>query len=127
MGNDPLTTKLRKPYQDKKNQENQQKSEHENLLGVIACGGRTSLGREGPGEVRGCAGGYGGYNRGWGGYNRGWGGGLWGGNRANYYGGGAGWGGTASRGWGGGGGGTASASASSGTRTASGFGGTRRR
>ena len=74
------------------------------------------------------AGGYGGYNRGWGGYNRGWGGGLWGGNRANYYGGGAGWGGTASRGWGGGGGGgTASATASSGTRTASGFGGTRRR
>merc|ERR1712107_344411 len=61
-----------------------------------------------------------------GGYNRGWGGGLWGGNRANYYGGGAGWGGTASRGWGGGGG-TASATASSGTRTASGFGGTRRR
>merc|ERR1712107_949563 len=33
------------------------------------------------------AGGYGGYNQGWGGYNRGWGGGLWGGNRANYYGG----------------------------------------
>ena len=72
-------------------------------------------------------GGYGGYNRGYGGYNRGWGGGLWGGNRANYNGGGAGWGGTASRGWGGGGSSTASATASSGTRTASGFGGTRRR
>jgi len=59
MGNDPLTTKLRKPYQDKnkpENQENHQKSEHENLVGVIACGGRTSLGREGPGEVGGCAG-----------------------------------------------------------------------
>merc|ERR1712107_343395 len=59
MGNDPLTTKLRKPYQDKKkpeNRENHQKSEHESLVGVIACGGRTSLGREGPGEVGGCAG-----------------------------------------------------------------------
>merc|ERR1712004_746666 len=54
MGNDPLTTKLKKPYQDKKkpeNQENHQKSEHENLLGVISGGGCTSLGREGPGEV----------------------------------------------------------------------------
>merc|ERR1712107_357834 len=59
MGNDPLTTKLRKPYQDKKkpkNQANHQKSEHESLVGVIACGGCTSLGREGPGEVGGCAG-----------------------------------------------------------------------
>ena len=63
--------------------------------------------------------GYGGYNRGWGGwgggYNRGWGG----------------WGGGYNRGWGGGGGASTGFSggstASSGARTASGFGGTRRR
>ena len=59
--------------------------------------------------------GYGGYNRGWGGgYNRGWGG----------------WGGGYNRGWGGGGattGFSGGSTASSGARTASGFGGTRRR
>ena len=62
-------------------------------------------------------GGYGGYNRGYGGYNRGYNTGGWGG-----WGGGGG-----ARSGGGGTAGGAAAASSSGTRTASGFGGTRRR
>jgi hypothetical protein len=67
-------------------------------------------------------GGYGGYNRG---YNQGFGGGLFGGGNRGWGGGGGGWGGTAYRGGGTAGG--AAAPAGSGSRTASGFGGTRRR
>jgi len=60
---------------------------------------------------------FGNRNTGYGGYNRGY--------RTGYTG-GSGWG-SSGRSWGGGGGGGGMASASSGTRTASGFGGTRRR